>query len=462
MFNRIAICLLLASVVATLVGCAKKSAPPSDPPPVAVNAAKPLVMPIVEWDEYTGRLDAIDSVEIRSRVSGYLQSTHFDEGQVVDQGDLLAIVDPRPFEAELAAAAARYKEAEARVAESEALLKQATAERADVEAQNVLAQQRLSRAKELSRQNAISQEEVDQRNSELLQSKAATEAANAKIESARAGIATATAAIETSNAGVQAAKLNLEYTQIRAPVGGRISRRYITEGNLIEGGNALSTLLTTIVSLDPIHCYFDADEQAFLKYGRLSREGKRESSRDAKNPVYMQLVDETGFPHVGHMDFVDNQIDPNTGTIRGRAIFPNGDNTLTPGLFAEVRLPGSGRYEAVLIPDAAIGSDQSTKFVFIVNDDNIIDRRAVELGPIVKGLRVIRSGLDGSETIVIGGLQRINVGVTVDPTVETLAAGDENPLPDDYKAVPEEEWLSRRPAEPPAGVSANNSHQEEN
>lgn len=424
--------------------------------PSKVTVARPLVEAIVEWDEYTGRLDAIDSVEVRSRVSGYLLSTHFEEGQLIRAGDLLAIVDPRPFQAEVATANARLQEANARVAESEALLRQAEADSANVEAQATLAQQRLNRAKQLSRQNAISQEELDERSSELLQSKAAIQAAIAKIESAKAGIASATAAIQTAQASVQSAQLELSYTQIRAAVDGRISRRYVTEGNLIQGGSSQSTLLTTIVSTNPIHCYFDADEQAFLKYARLSREGKRESSRDVKNPVYLSLVNEDGFPHVGHMDFVDNQIDPNTGTIRGRAIFPNDDNTLTPGLFAEIRLPGSGRYDAILIPDAAISSDQSERFIYVLSEDgSSIQRRSIEMGPIVKGLRVIRDGLDGSERIVTRGLQSLFPGVKVDPVEETIVAVVSDGLPDSYQAVPKEKWLSRRPTSPPDGIPAN-------
>ncbi|MEM9824963.1 MAG: efflux RND transporter periplasmic adaptor subunit [Planctomycetota bacterium] len=457
--------LLWIVVAGTLGGCRTQASSESgggQSAAVPVTVARVLVVPIVEWDEYTGRLDAIDSVEVRSRVSGYLQSTHFDEGQLVKQGDLLAIVDPRPFEAELAATQARVQESIARLAEAEALQRQATAERAEVDAQVLLAQQRVTRARKLLKQNAMAQEEFDERNSELLQATAATEAADAKIESAKAGIATATAAIETAKANVQSAELNLDYTQIRAPVGGRISRRYVTEGNLIEGGNARSTLLTTIVSINPIHCYFDADEQAFLKYAQLSREGKRESSRDVKNPVYLRLVNETGFPHVGHMDFVDNQIDPNTGTIRGRAIFPNDDRTLTPGLFAEVRLPGSGRYDAVLIPDAAIGSDQSERFVYVVDKDgDSVTRRAIELGPIAKGLRVVRSGLVGDERIVTRGLQRIYPGIGIAPSEETIAMSGDSVLPDDYEAVPQDQWLSRRPADPPAGVADNNNANQE-
>lgn len=450
----------LAALLITLtlaVGCSQTTSESDRPqqPPAKVTVAKPVVLPIVEWDEYTGRLAAIDSVEVRSRVSGYLQSTHFDEGQIVSAGDLLAIIDPRPFEAELNAAKSGVQEANARLAESKSLLRQAEAEQSDARAKLTLANSRVERTRTLVEGRAISREELDERQSEQLQATAAMEASNARIESAKAGIATSMAAIESAKAKAEAAALNVDYTQIRAPINGRISRRLVTEGNLISGGSALSTLLTTIVSTNPIHCYFDANEQAFLKYARLSREGKRESSRDVKNPVYMRLIDESGFPHIGHMDFVDNQIDPNTGTMRGRAIFPNDDTTLTPGLFAEVRLPGSGRYEAILIPDSAVGSDQSEKFVYVVDSENKVGRKTIELGPVVRGLRVIRSGLDGSEAIVTRGLQRIFPAATVEPANEEIKAGENGDLPDQYQPVPPEKWLSRRPATAPEGVPRN-------
>lgn len=456
--KQILICAVLLLATMTLTGgCSQDSASsvPPPQPPAKVTITKPVVLPIVEWDQYTGRLDAIDSVEVRSRVSGYLQSTHFDEGQIVNAGDLLAIIDPRPFEAELSAAKSGIQEANARLAESRSMLRQAQAEQADAEAKLALANSRVDRTRNLVQSRAMSDEELDVRRSEKLQATAALEAAKAQIETAKAGIATAIAAIESAKAVVEAAQLNVQYTQIRAPINGRISRRMVTPGNLISGGSALSTLLTTIVSTNPIHCYFDANEQAFLKYARLSREGKRESSRDVKNPVYMRLIDENGFPHLGHMDFVDNQIDPNTGTMRGRAIFPNDDSTLTPGLFAEVRLPGSGRYDAVLIPDSAVGSDQSEKFVYVVDTENKIIRKPIELGPIAKGLRVIRSGLDGSESIVTRGLQRIFPGSIVEPTSEEINVAKDGDLPDDYQPVPPERWLSRRPEAAPQDVPIN-------
>jgi RND family efflux transporter MFP subunit len=238
----------------------------------------------------------------------------------------------------------------------------------------------------------------------------------------------------------------LEYTRVIAPIAGRVSHRDATEGNLISGGTSQSTLLTTIVSLDPIHVYFDADEQAFLKYTRLAMEGKRQSSREVKNPVYIALADEKkGYPHKGHMDFVDNRLDPNTGTMRGRAIFRNADLSLTPGLFARLRLPGSAPYEAVLAPDSAIGSDQSVKYVLIVDAENKVRRQQVEIGPMSHGLRVVRSGLNGSERIVLRGLQRVRPGIQVTPIVEPIKSKGDNGLPDSYMPVPKEEWISMKP-----------------
>ncbi len=446
--------LVLVAVWICIVGCKQESSGTAVPL-TKVTVAKPLVMSIVEWDQYTGRLEAIDSVEVRARVSGYLESTHFEEGHLVSKGDLLAIIDPRPFEAELNAAKARLEEAKAGLAEAQSLMRQAEAEKADADAQLTLADQRLARTKSLLATSAVSKEEVDVRESEQLQATAATEAASAKIESTKAGVATATAGIETARANVESAALNVQYTQVRAPISGRISRRYVTEGNLISGGTNQSTLLTTIVSLNPIHCYFDANEQAFLKYVRLAANGERASSRDAKNPVYVALVDEEGFPHTGHMDFVDNRIDPNTGTMRGRAILANDDNLLTPGLFVALRLPGSGRYNAQLIPDSAIGSDQSERFVYVVGEDRQVIRRPVTLGPISHGLRIIRSGLDGSESIVTRGLQQVFPGVSVEAVEEPFEATSDGGLPDEYQPVPKELWLTRSPAEIPDGVDAN-------
>jgi len=403
----------------------------------------PIKKSIVEWDEYVGRFDAVDFVEVRARVSGYLQSIHFEEGQIVNEGDLLFIIDPRPFAAELNRAKAQVVEAKANLAQSTAKLAEARALKSKAEAGLYFQQTRLARSRKVLPTGAITQEEFDQQQSELLQAQAEVQGALAQIETSNAGIATANASLVTAEAAVAIAELNLEYTRVIAPIRGRVSRREVTEGNLISGGTSQSTLLTTIALLDPIHCYFDADEQAFLKYARLAQEGKRQSSRDVKNPVYVALGDEkNGFRHKGHMDFVDNRLDPNTGTMRARAIFPNPDRFLTPGLFARLRLPGSGKYEAVLVPDSAIGTDQSEKFVFVVDSNNKVHRQLVEIGPMASGLRIIRKGIDGSERIVLRGLQRVRPGVEVVAAVEKIEAKSGDGLPDDYQPVPKEQWIS--------------------
>lgn len=378
---------MLAGLILLLNGCKGQEAPP--PPPPKVTVSQPVVRELIEWDEYTGRIEAVDSVEVRARVNGYLESIHFKDGQIVKKGDLLFVIDPRPYQAELDQTEAELKLAKARLE---------------------LAKNDLARAKKLLSSRAISEEEAD------------TRASDERV---------AQATVEQSQAAIQAAKLNVDYTQVIAPISGRISRKLVTEGNLINGGTG-GTLLTTIVSLDPIYCYAEADEQAFLKYTRLAQEGKRPSSRQVRNPAYLALADETGFPHKGYMDFVDNQLDPNTGTIRGRAVFPNPDLTLTPGLFARVRIPGSGRYKAILLPDEAIGSDQSERFVLIVNKENTAERRKVELGPIVNGLRIIREGVKPEDWVIVKGLQRVVMpGVKIDPQREKITPKDENFLTPD-------------------------------
>jgi RND family efflux transporter MFP subunit len=361
-------------------GCNKKAeAPPAANPVVFVAPA--ISKKITEWDEYTGRVAATDRVEVRARVGGVLESSHFTDGQFVKEDDLLFVVDPRPY-------AAKFERAQADLSQSEAKLK--------------LAQMNDQRTVKLAKDRVIAQEEIDSRRNELLEARAAFQAAKADFDEA---------------------KLNLDFTQVRAPISGRISRELVTKGNLIRGGDTGDpTLLTTIVSLDPIYCYFEADERAYLKYQRLDREGKRPSSRIAQNPVELQLADEDGFPHKGHMDFVENALDERTATIQGRAIFPNADYDLTPGMFARVRLAGSGEYEAVLVPDQAIITDQSNKFVNVVKPDGTVEYRKVELGPLVDGLRIARDGVKAGERLVTRGLQRVRAGVKVDARPDDTAS----------------------------------------
>jgi len=387
----------LAGLALLLVGCERPQAAPAPAPP-KVTVSRPVVRDVIEWDEYTGRLVAVESVEVRARVSGYLQSIHFNDGAIVKKGSLLFVIDPRPYQAELDKAAAELKLANARLD---------------------LAKSDSARAQRLLQVRAISEEEADTRASRQRETQEQLQAARAAVDTA---------------------KLNVEFTRITAPITGRISRKLVTQGNLINGGTAQSTLLTTIVSLDPIHCYIEADERAYLKYVRLSREGKRPSSREVRNPAYLALADETGFPHKGYIDFVDNRLDPNTGTMTGRAIFPNPELTLTPGLFARVRIPGSGNYEALMVPDEAIGTDLSQKFVFVLNDHSIVEYRAVQLGPIIGGLRVIREGLKPEDLVIVKGTQRARANMKVDPERQEI------PVREETLSTPESDPTAQRNA----------------
>lgn len=427
-------------LLVALAGCARPTAPPA-PAPAKVVATHPLKMPIVEWDEYVGRIEPIEQVDVRARVSGHLESTHFEEGQLVQAGDLLCILDQRPFriaaeqaEADLAGTSARVQEAKAQLVQSEAEVRSA-------ESQLVLAGQQLERTKRLLSSNAQTQEGLDIRESTFKQATADVDVRRARVLLAKAAVVTAEADHRAAESRLAAARLNLEYTEVRAPVTGRVGRRIVTDGNLISGGSEQSTLLTTIVSLDPIYCDFDADEQSYLKYERLARAGELSDLRATKLPVFVRLADErSGFPHQGHLDFLDNRLDRKTATMRTRAILPNQDFALTPGLFAKVRIPGSGRREATLIPDSAVATDQSEKFVLVVGADQKIRRQRVELGRTARGLRIVREGLTGDEPVVIRGMQRATPGAQVDATIEETLAADDG-LPDDAAPLPREKWL---------------------
>jgi RND family efflux transporter MFP subunit len=356
-----------------LAACGQNAAPPAPPPP-KVTVTNPVDREVTEWDEYTARLEATETVEVRARVSGYLEEIKFTDGATVKKGDLLFIIDPRPYVA---------------------ILRRAEAEVALAKARLDLADKRFERAAKLVARNAISQEEADTRAAEARQAEASVQAAAAALEAAR---------------------LDVEYTQVHAPISGRVGRKLVTEGNLVNGGSGTNgTLLTTIVSLDPLYVYFEADERAYLKYVKLAQEGKRPSSRDSRNPVQVGFADEQGFPHIGYMDFVDNHLDAGTGTIIGRAVLPNPDLLYSPGLFARLRLIGSGNYRALLIPDQALLSDQSQKFVYVVGADNKAEYRVITVGPLIDGLRVVHSGLTERDRIIIGGVQRVHAGGTVDP-----------------------------------------------
>lgn len=358
---------VLLTMLALLSACSGSEA--EAPPPPEVTVAAPTVRSITDWDEYTGQFDAVEGVEVRARVSGYLVQSHFAEGSLVRRGQLLFTIDPRPFQAAVARAEADL---------------QAALTRRD------LAQADLGRAEFLLEEQAISKEEFDSRT-------------QARRESL--------ASVAASEATLRQARLDLEFTRVTAPISGRVGSREVTRGNLVSGSGGQATLLTTVFALDPIEFIFTADEAAYLKYRRQAREGSRPSSRDIANPVMLRLQDETEFVHSGEMSFVDNAIDTQTGTVEGRALFSNPDGLFIPGMFGRLRLLGSGEYEAILVPDEAILSDQSEKIVLIVDAENMVQQRVVELGPVQDdGMRVIRSGLDKNDRVIVGGLMRARPG----------------------------------------------------
>ena len=423
-------------LAAALAGCGGEEPPPPPPPPTVVVAA-PLVRRVVEWDDYTARLRAVDTVEIRPRVGGSLKALHFDDGQRVAAGDPLFTIDPRPYEAALAEAEGRL--AGARAAREEANARRVEALAADVQAEAALELRdtQLARTKKLVRQGAETQESYDIEASGRKQAAADVAAARAAIKSADAAIETAKANVSAAQAAVESAELNLSFTSVTAPIAGRTSRHLVDVGNLVAGGDAgRATLLTTIVSLDPIHAFVSAPERDFLKYVRQANRGDRPSSRDVQNPAVLKLADEDDFGHVGAIDFVDNQLDESTDTMTGRLRFPNPDGVLTPGLFAKIQILGSGEYEALLIPDSAVTPAFNRYTVLVLTTaserdepppagpvpppakpgESTVVQKPVELGPLLGGLRVVKSGLDAGDRVVIRGLQGAQPGGAV--TVE--------------------------------------------
>lgn len=347
------------------------------PPPVTV--ATPLARTVVEWDEFTGQFEAVEFVEVRARVNGYLQSVHFQDGQMVRKGDLLFVIDPRPYEAQLA-------NAEAAVAQFQAQLE--------------LASRQLERTEKLRGKDFVSASTLDQRLEEK-------RSAQAQLDAARAQ--------------ARAAKLNLDYTRIHAPVAGRVSRKEMSVGNLVAGdAGGQPSLLTTIVSLDPIRFVFDMSEQEFLAYQRAVEAGKMKSARDPSVKVEARLPDEKDWTLQGRMDFVDNRVERSSGTIRARAVFPNAKGLVTPGQFGRLRIPGSEPHEVLLLPDAALMTDQAQKIVMTVKEDGTVVPAIVRTGPMIDGLRVIRAGLQPTDQVIINGLMRARPGGKVTPEPGTI------------------------------------------
>jgi RND family efflux transporter MFP subunit len=360
-----------------LAGCGPSQPPAAERPPQAVTVAKPVQRTIVDYDEYVGRFTAVDSVEVRARVSGYLDQVHFQDGQMVKEGDLLFSIDKRPFLTTLDQAQANLAQAKANLA---------------------FADSDLVRGQQLLRGSTITEQVFDQR----------TQARRV-----------AEASVQAQEAAVHQAQLDLEFTELKAPVAGRIGDRRVSPGNLVTGGaSGNTTLLAMIVSLDPIRFEFTFDEAAYLRYERLSQTGKDVTGREGSVLVQLKLIDEPDFMHAGRMDFVDNLIDRSSGTIRGRAVLSNPTGMFTPGMFARVRVPGSPYYPALLVPDVAISSEQARKYVLVVNDQNVAVPKYVTLGDVSQGLRVIKDGLGAEDRVVVNGLARIHPGQKVTPQEE--------------------------------------------
>ena len=355
-----------------LAGCGQKSeqAAPAPPP---VTVAQPTKRMVTDWDEFTGRFDAVEQVQIRARVTGFVNSVEFRDGAVVNAGDLLYVIDSRAYEAVAA---------------------QADGQLADARAKAELAKRELDRALVLNQTQAVADSIVDQR---------------------RQALQAARAAMIQTDGVLKRAQLDVEFTHVLAPIGGRVSRHLVSVGNLVQGSESGATLLTSIVSLDPIYIYFDMDESIYLRNSRLWFQGKRPSSRDTPNPVQITLAGESKPSREGKMDFIDNRLDVSTGTLRGRALVDNHDLSILPGQFARVRVIGSAPYEGLLLPDAAIATDQSRKIVFVVKDDNTVEARPVTLGALNDGLRVIKEGLKADDKVIVEGLQRARVGAKVAP-----------------------------------------------
>jgi RND family efflux transporter MFP subunit len=365
----------ILSVLLTAAGC-KKAAPPP-PGPLPVNVVSAIEKEVNEWDEFTGRLEAVESVEIRPRVSGYITEIRFQAGAIIKKGDLLYVIDPRPYQADF---------------------DRATAEFERMQAQEKLSQIELDRAKELRTKNTISASEFDQKAATFQSSSAATRSAEAAKNSAA---------------------LNLEFTQIKSPIDGRVSDARITLGNLVQPGAGPENVLTTVVSVDPIYAKVDADENAILKYVKLSEEGKRVSARTDKIPAFVELGNENDFPHAGTIDFVDNRLDSSTGTVRARVVLKNWNPSfITPGLFVRMRIAGATPYRAALIADKVITSQQGLKYAFVVKPDNTIERRTLETGSIFEGKRIVKSGLKDGEKVVSTRLQLLQAGMKVTPVPE--------------------------------------------
>jgi RND family efflux transporter MFP subunit len=369
--------LIVASGMAVLLASCGEEQKAAAPPPAVVTVAHPTRRTVIDMDEYVGRFVAVDSVEIRARVSGYLDQVHFTDGQMVKQGDLLFSIDKRPFQTSL---------------------DQARANLAQARANSAFAEADLARGAQLVRDKTITEQTFDQR----------TQAKRV-----------ADASVAAQEAATRQAALDLQFTELRAPVDGRIGDRRVSPGNLVTGGTGgNTTLLAMIVSLDPIRFEFTFDEASYLRYERLSKAGRDMTSRDGSALVSLRLIDEPDYSHQGRMDFLDNVIERSSGTIRGRAVFANPNGVFAPGMFGRLRVPGSPSYQALLVPDAAIGTEQARKYLLVVDGENVVRQKYVTLGQVSDNLRVIKEGLAPEDQVIVNGLMRARPGQKVTPQEE--------------------------------------------
>lgn len=383
--KRIGLLALLGAGVALAISAFALGGPPKGElaqtgiPALEVKTVLPLYEPIVEWDEYTGRFEPSSRAEVRARVGGFLEKVNFTDGQYVQKGQVLFVIDQRPYKIELERAEANYAQAQANLR---------------------TARDNFDRVAPLRESGAISAEEFERRQQAL---------------------AHAQASIQGAQAQVDRASLNLEFTQVKAPLSGLAGRHMVDQGNLVDGGSANSTLLTTIVATSPIHFYFTGSESDYLKYVRLAKEGKRGDARFEALPVEIKLLDEEDYVHQGILDFVNNGLDPSTGTIESRAVLQNKDHMLEPGMFGQARLVGSAKHDAIMVPDEIIGTNQSLRYVYVLGDDNQVQNRNVTLGPLhSNGLRIIREGLDPTDRLITNNLQKIGPGMVVAPTKSSI------------------------------------------